>query len=211
MANYQLTTEQLNFLTVKQLGEWQSSGRQYILVDTRARHEFIQGTIPSAVWLPATEARGGQSKASQEQCSSLVAHAAHSDLVFVSATCEAGRPKRESEPACVAFTLDLLFFMGVLSERMFQLLGGVEAWTSAGGVLEPAATAITTRVTLPSLLEEAGLGHLAQLLQNETLETCHELVANSRIAFLNRLKGLGVVKLAERQKLATVVAKSQNR
>lgn len=63
--------------------------------------------------------------------------------------------------------------------------------------------------TLFDILAEANLSHLGELFANETLETCaSRLVADGRPAYLKHIKELGVEKLSDRQKLATVISKA---
>ena len=58
---------------------------------------------------------------------------------------------------------------------------------------------------LADLLETLGLSHLRAALSSSTLSSLGQL---ERAALLSRLKSLGVERLAERQKLATAVAKA---
>lgn len=62
---------------------------------------------------------------------------------------------------------------------------------------------------LSEVLADADLSHLCSMLSSETLESCSSrLAADGRPAFLTHVKKLGVAKLSDRQKLATVIGKA---
>ena len=62
---------------------------------------------------------------------------------------------------------------------------------------------------LTDLLTASNLSHLADILGSESLESCSEqFTALGRPGYIKALKDLGVEKLGDRQKLATVIAKA---
>jgi hypothetical protein len=72
-----------------------------------------------------------------------------------------------------------------------------------------ASAARRAHESLGSLLNEAGLAHLQSVLSGLSLsECCEELQAAGRSGYLKALKERGVEKLADRQKLASALAKS---
>ena len=65
-------------------------------------------------------------------------------------------------------------------------------------------------LTLEALLEEESLGHYTTTLcQATTLADAQSLLAANRVAFLARLKELGVSKVGERQRLANAIGRAQ--
>ena len=69
-----------------------------------------------------------------------------------------------------------------------------------------AATKVETDPMLNSVLDDAGLGHLATVLAGERLD---KLWSMERAPLLSALKSKGVEKLSDRQKAATVIVKAK--
>lgn len=63
-------------------------------------------------------------------------------------------------------------------------------------------------MSLCELLAEASLGHCAEAMSSETLESCASRIAQGRPAFLKHIKEIGIEKLSDRQKIATLIAKA---
>lgn len=98
---------------------------------------------------------------------------------------------------------------GVAPERMWQLMGGVDAWLASGARLEPPVTRRAAVATdLAGLLTDSGLGHLTAALEGQTLDACQDAVLAGRPAFLSKLKECGVASLSDRQKVCNLLAKS---
>ena len=64
-------------------------------------------------------------------------------------------------------------------------------------------------LTFEALLEEESLGHYTTLCQATTLADAQSLLTANRVAFLARLKELGVSKVGERQRLANAIGRAQ--
>ena len=64
-------------------------------------------------------------------------------------------------------------------------------------------------LTFEALLEEESLGHYTTLCQATTLADAQSLLTANRVAFLARLKALGVSKVGERQRLANAIGRAQ--
>ena len=64
-------------------------------------------------------------------------------------------------------------------------------------------------LTFEALLEEESLGHYTTLCQATTLADAQSLLTANRVAFLTRLKELGVSKVGERQRLANAIGRAQ--
>ena len=64
-------------------------------------------------------------------------------------------------------------------------------------------------LTFEALLDEESLGHYTTLSEVTTLVDAQSLLAANRVAFLARLKELGVSKVGERQRLANAIGRAQ--
>lgn len=116
MANFQLAAQQLFYLDCDELAAWQQQNRSYTIVDTRPAEQYVNGSLPHAMHLPASHARssGGRSPEDDVTVQQLVQRSQSDDLVFIAQTCTDGPgslPDRKSDSAPV-FTLDLLFYLG---------------------------------------------------------------------------------------------------
>jgi len=64
-------------------------------------------------------------------------------------------------------------------------------------------------LSLSEVLADANLGHLCEHFSGQTLESCAaQLASDGRPAFIKHIKNLGVEKLGDRQKVATVIGKA---
>ena len=78
------------------------------------------------------------------------------------------------------------------------------------GALRDSPVSPPMALTLEALLEEESLGHYTTTLcQATTLADAQSLLTANRVAFLARLKELGVSKVGERQRLANAIGRAQ--
>ena len=176
------------------------------LCDARDEKEFVEGSLPGAVLLGQTCLMFSLRGKVKGLLDSIVA--GEMDIVLFANT---GGPNSGMQAGRDVYVMAYLHELGVPYSRMWRLDGGVFGWRESGRPLplpEDGAPSVSTS-SLGAFLHSAGLGHLSDTLSGETLEGCAEDLGRSRPAFLQRLKELGVDRLADRQALANAIGKAR--
>lgn len=201
-----LPEEQVRWVTPDEADARLARGERIRFFDARDPAEFDKGSLPGAESLPQSTLMFNRAQV-QPLIDELVAGGGGAaDLVFFANT--AG-PNSGMTAGREVFVIAFLMECGLPLARMARLSGGLHGWTKSGRPTPPPALASMSAVdSLATLIAEAGLPDISRLSTEVTLGALVEKLGAGRPTLLSYLKESGVERLADRQRLANVLAKA---